>query len=377
MFKAVEAMGAKLATKEKNDDLLHSDNYVGQKKIDGFRISVEKRDGKVRIFGRGSGKYNSRTEYTDLLPHLVQAFEHGNTVVGGRSDTLFDDTILDGEIAFLDENGEADYNKTSNVMGSLPERAISLQRDRGYLTFMLFDVLEYGGTDFIFEQATYMIRHKVAAIVAEKYGWFPNIRLLDNYYGYADKKKLLDDELMAGREGIMLKNLDSIYKPGKKTVNTWYKIKAQFDADVIIIGYEDPKEFTQVMKNGKKQVDELGQPILTKNRFFVNGWIGSLIIGQYVNENMLSKRQMKYVAEGASYHDINGVRHYLVPVGHVSSGLAESVLSAISIAKQQYIGKILEIRYFKRTDDSYYLPRFKRFRDEKPCEECIWEELDS
>lgn len=365
MFKAIEAMGAKLAKKEKVESLMTNDEYVAQVKIDGFRISTEKRDGKVRIFGRGSGKYDSRTEYTELLPHIVNALEHPH--IG-----MPDDTILDGEIVFLDENGNADYNKTSNVMGSNPDRAIALQMERGWLYFQVFDILEYRGIPTTGDRLVTRdaLMHDIVPKLICKH-----IVAVDMVCGTSAKKALLDSELVSGREGIMLKNINSIYIPGKKRENTWYKIKAEADADVIILGYTQPDEFTQTMHNGKKLVDESGNPVMSRNRYFDNRWVGSLIIGQYVKWDAMSREQVKYSIEYDTHRiQIDGVDYHLVPVGKVSSGLADEVRASISQAQEQNLMRAIEVRYFKRTDDSYYLPRFRRFRDEKPINECVWED---
>lgn len=365
MFKAIEAMGAKLAKKEKIENLMNNDEYVAQIKIDGFRISTEKRNDKVRIFGRGTGKYDSRTEYTELLPHIVNALEHPHMGIPN-------DTILDGEIAHIDENGFADYNKTSNVMGSNPDRAIALQLERGWLHFNVFDALEYQGIPAIGDRFT--ARNSLVDQIVPHLEC-KHITTVKSIFGSAAKKALLDSELAAGREGIMLKNINSIYIPGKKRENTWYKIKAEADADVVILGYTSPDEFTQVMHNGKKLVDSNGVPILSRNRYFDNGWIGSLIVGQYVRWDMMSREQDKYSMDHNTHRiEIEGEDYHLVPVGKVSSGLADEVRASISQEQEQNLMRAIEVRYFKRTDDSYYLPRFRRFRDEKPLKECIWED---
>ena len=365
-FRAIEAMGAKPAKKDKHDKLLRDDSYVGQVKFDGFRISVEKQCGQVKIFGRGSGKYDSRTEYTDLLPHIADIVRNNEFLPNG--------TILDGEVGHVDEYGAYDMSKTSNVMGSLPDRAIKIQEERGWLHFNIFDVLSVGNKDMM--NMPFHVRNSLAQGIAESIK-HPLIHHPDTVRGYSAKKELLDRELENGREGIMLKHLDSIYFPGKKRENTWYKIKAENDADVVILGYTEPDELTQVMSSGKKVVDINGNPVYGINRYHTNGWIGSLVVGQYVRSDKLSKEQEKYVASHMTHPQIvDNYIYHLVPVGRVSSGLADSVRDSISLAKEQNMFKVLEIKYFKRTDDSYYLPRFSRFRDtkDKSVKQCFWED---
>jgi ATP-dependent DNA ligase len=370
LFTAPEAMCAKLASKEKIEKLMQDDQYIAQIKIDGFRMLAEKRDGKVRLFGRGSGKYASRTDYTDLLPHIVCALEN---VDGMSGVDIPNGTILDGEIAFLNDDGGADYIKTSNVMGSNADRAVKLQQERGLLTYQVFDILEYGNTPLINEK--FSTRNMMMNGVVQRLH-YPHIIPVQTIYGTDAKRELLANELGAGREGIMLKHLDSTYLPGKRRENTWYKVKAEKDADVVIIGYTEPDEFTQIICNGKKVVDYVGNPMMAPNRYFNNGWIGSLTIGQYVPENQLSVRQRKYIEANveASPIEVDGVLHHLVPVGHVSSGLADELRAAISESRGRYLMRPIEIKYFKCTDDSYYLPRFHRFRVDKLTMACIWGE---
>ena len=77
-----------------------------------------------------SRKTGLPVEKTENVPHLAKmdlGFLAG--------------TILDGEMQ------HNDFSKTVSVMGSLPERAIALQEEIGWINYHVFDILEYKGED--------------------------------------------------------------------------------------------------------------------------------------------------------------------------------------------------------------------------------------
>jgi ATP-dependent DNA ligase len=362
----IDAMGAKPAKENKIPQLMSDDRYVGQRKINGFRLIAEKTEGIVRLYGRGAGRNDGeRTEYTDLLPHIVQALECSTEL----------SFIIDGEVAFIEDDGYESYNKTSNVLGSDVARALRLQTERGGLTFIVFDCPQFRNNLMI--NSDLQFRYEMAEFIMKTID-SEYVILLPMVYGADAKKQLLDTELANGREGIVLKNLSSLYIPGKKRENTWYKIKAEKDADVIIVGYTEPDQFTQVMKNGRKLVDKNG-PVMAVNRYFTNGWIGSLIVAQYIPTGTATAEQLRHT----KYYDLQDVfktfpdieSMELTYVGKVSSGISDELRAEISGDKGMYIGLPIEITYFPEgTLDAYYLPRFKRFRDiDKPLRDCIWE----
>jgi ATP-dependent DNA ligase len=52
----------------------------------------------------------------------------------------------------------------------------------------------------------------------------------------------IDELWEAGIEGAILKNVNSVYIPGKRRANTWYKVKSELTADVVVVGFTEANE---------------------------------------------------------------------------------------------------------------------------------------
>lgn len=212
---------------EKKRATLTSEKYLLEPKHDGMRAVISKYNNMVRIFSRVG------LEYTEHLPYLV---EECNDLPNG--------TVLDGELMVVKERvligdhevAVADFNATMRIMGSNPDKAIKRQEDHK-IEFCVFDLPRIDG--FTLESADYHQRiEALSALVARN-----NFSYIFQNAVIADWNNETIDQLWeAGIEGAILKNIGSLYIPGKRRANTWYKIKSVLTADVVVMGYTDAKE---------------------------------------------------------------------------------------------------------------------------------------
>ena len=208
----------------KKDKITYENGYVLEAKHDGMR-AVASRQKDVEIYSR-VGKL-----YAEHVPKIVAEIEK-----------LPEGTILDGEL--MVSNGMADimgkevpipdFNMTMRVMGSNPDVAIEKQDDV-QMNYYVYDLLWYDGEDLTsksFEERSKMLREhiepKTNILIAPEWGT----------WGEEDLIALMD----AGIEGAILKNKDSVYTPGKRRANTWYKVKSEKTADVVVTGFTDANE---------------------------------------------------------------------------------------------------------------------------------------
>ena len=212
---------------EKKRATLSSEKYWLEPKHDGMRAVISKNNDKVRIYSRVG------LEYTEHLPFLV---EECNDLPNG--------TILDGELMVVksrvDISGQsvavADFNATMRIMGSGPEKAVSRQADQK-IEFCVFDLPRVNG--FTLESADYKQRVESLTDLIEMFDFklvFQNAVIKD--WDNETINELWD----AGIEGAILKNTSSFYVAGKRRANTWYKVKSELTADVVVMGYTDAKE---------------------------------------------------------------------------------------------------------------------------------------
>jgi bifunctional non-homologous end joining protein LigD len=288
----MEVMNAKDAG-DKREKLLDDSSYIAEIKYDGSRYLCD------------HGRFISRLgkDKTANVPHLHEVLKEYNV-------------ILDGEVYYIGGTS----NKTTEIMGSKPERAIELQKEQGNIRYVVFDILELNGVSLV-DQC-----------------WESRRRYLENFYYYDSelmgscvdlsqvyehKRILLTQVESQGLEGIMLKNIHSHYAPGKRPEHHWYKLKKHMTYDVVITGTTEGK--------GKYK-----------------GLIGAVTFGLY---------------------DSCG---NLVPCGQCA-GMTDAVRKDITNHPENYIGKVLEIGAMERTEDGFFRhPVWKLLRDDKEAKDCLW-----
>ena len=379
-----EAMGAVGFKKtdpkrlQKIQACIDDDNQVGQRKLNGERIGIST---EGIAYGRGTSKYGGRMTKTALMPHIISALK------GVPAE-------LDGEVLFIPDVSNMSLQQIKNmdfvedfwtcrsIMGKYqyPETAVEQQEQIGKLHFFVFDVLSYWNAPLLEQPLRERIKilDKLATEVLHDNAY---VHVVPYVYGKGAKQALLDHCLSLGLEGIVTKNLNGIYVPGKKPTKNWNKLKKDDQEDGIVIGFAAPSPRTEVVLHGKKVVGEDGRVVTRPNRFFENGWVGAIWVGQWTEkptQEQLAKLRthaadFAYIEEQRLWvKTINGSTHYLVPVAKVS-GMSDQFRAEVSHNKKQYLGQVMAFDWFEKTDDAYYQPRYSHFRDDKPMEECIWE----
>ena len=189
-----------------------------EEKLDGFRVIIHK-DKNVKLFTR------NLEDVTNQFPD----------VVGVIKDIKEDKFILDSEVVGYDK-------KTGKY---LPFQNISIRIKRKYdiekmqeeypVEINVFDILYYKKN--LMDTKLKERREVLEKIIKEKKG---KIKLTKKIISDNKKEieKFFENALKNGREGIMVKNLDSLYKPGRY-VNGWGKLKKILEPlDLVIVKAE-------------------------------------------------------------------------------------------------------------------------------------------
>ena len=350
----------------KNGELSDLENlsgrFIAQEKFDGHRAIMYIKGGKAYFYSRRTSEETGlKEDNTDRLYYL-----HNNFYP-----SILDDTILDGEL--VANWGNTDSATVQTILGSNPDRAKELWENGYTLTFKAFDIIAYRGISFINygllrDRLRYLaickdILYKAGSLdngfinFAKTYisqncnplrvqGLPWDIELPDNGY-----ENLLLDIQMRGGEGIILKDIDSHYKC--KRSNDWLKFKAVRTADLVIMGFVEPKkEYT-----GKFSVEELkergweywenGEPI---SKTYANKWVAGIKLGAYKDG------KLTYVTTVKGFSD------------EVQEIIKHDDLSNV----------VVEVRYqevINPKTKSLRHPRFNCFRFDKNNEDCLWENL--
>ena len=307
-------MGAKALPKGENGkqklaELYANSRYVAEKKFDGSRYTIQV-DGRGNYFvqSRRESVHGGMCDKTANVPHIIQEL---------KKLELSNNTILDGEIDVLEGR---EFHYVQGCMGSLSERAIEIQKSDRMLYYKMFDVLEYDGNDL---RNTPLESRRM--ILGEFFRKQKNrYVILVEQFKDKDKRELFDKEIEAGAEGIILKNLDSIYVEDKKPTNSWYKLKLVDTFDGLVTGYN--------AGTGKYE-----------------GMLGSLKVCQYKDQQLIE------VAE----------------VGGMTDELRKSFKTRLDRGEKfiiEFAAQEAEVH------NRYRHPRFVRERTDKNSSQCIYGE---
>lgn len=260
----------------------------------------------------------TRTFHNQLgkVPHIEESF---NSVPF--------DFVLDGELISISDTVEivgnqvpiANFESALSVVGSHVGKAVDKQtEDSTKLSYVAFDCLHYNGDDTM--QLPDAMRRNIAEGIVDIMNEY--VLLTPRWQGFHEE--IFDEIVAHGGEGIMLKNGLAAYSAGKRPKNTWSKLKDIATADVVVMGFKPG--------NGK-YADS----------------IGAVEFGQYKNGILTARSRC--------------------------SGMDDALRNEISDNREDYLGKVMEVKYFGRVgpEKSFRHPVFKSFRDDKLATDCVWE----
>ncbi|MBW2970385.1 ATP-dependent DNA ligase [Candidatus Woesearchaeota archaeon] len=190
-------------------------------KYDGFRLQVHKFDNKVKLFTR------RLEDVTTQFPDVVKRIE---------KNVKAQNCVLDAEAVGVDLSSKK----------YLPFQSISQRIKRKYdiedmakkfpVELNAFDVLFCDGKSLL--KVPFVERRKIIENVVVNIPF--EIKVAEQIVTDDDSAadKFYKDSLSAGNEGIMMKNLEGIYKPGSR-VGFGVKVKPTMDTlEVVIVGAE-------------------------------------------------------------------------------------------------------------------------------------------
>lgn len=194
------------------EELPKSDDYLYELKWDGIRALITIDEGKVTIRGRNG------LEITNQFPELADAEKSFRAT----------SAVFDGEIVCLQPDGKPDFAKVIHRMQQKSEAGIKLARARSPAFCYLFDCIYLDGRPLTNEP---LHRRREWLLDAVKSGTAYRVsEALD------EGAALLEAVRGMGLEGVMAKQRNSPYLPGKRS-DAWLKVKTCHTTECVIIGY--------------------------------------------------------------------------------------------------------------------------------------------
>jgi bifunctional non-homologous end joining protein LigD len=184
--------------------------WLHELKFDGYRALAIKAGGRVQLRSRNDKDFSAR--YSSIVKALQ---------------SMPDETVIDGEVVALDENGKPSFNLLQNY-GSAGAA----------LHFFIFDVLILKGQDVMGESLTErrrLLEKQVLPKLSEPIRYSPMLE--------ASLKDLIRSVKAQGLEGLVAKRSDSRYEPGQRS-GAWQKMRVNQGQEFVIGGYTPaPKNF--------------------------------------------------------------------------------------------------------------------------------------
>jgi ATP-dependent DNA ligase len=198
-------------------------DYYGSRKVNGVRALIYCKDGKIHTASRGATNYDIAIIHIIQHPIIEEFFKN------------HPDVILDGEVYYHSWT----LNKISGIC-----RSQSTVSDGKDLQFYWYDIVEL---DKPFTERYKLMQEYAKELQLSEFDPYKpftdeelHIQFLPQVEisGYDNMKKLHDDYVSEGWEGLVIRLASSVYKPGSRG-NDWIKIKAYIDGEYPIVGLSE------------------------------------------------------------------------------------------------------------------------------------------
>jgi bifunctional non-homologous end joining protein LigD len=183
-------------------------DWVYELKFDGIRALAIKDGREVQLISRNEKKLNDR------FPEVAR----------DAADFEADECVVDGEVVAMDEEGRSSFQ--------LLQRA-ELDGKDAPLAFYVFDLLQLNGRSLIGLPLT--LRKELLTRLVPPSG---DIIRFSGSLG-TDAETLLPEIKRRGLEGLIGKQRDSVYEPGRRS-GAWIKLKCVNEQEFVIGGYTPP-----------------------------------------------------------------------------------------------------------------------------------------
>ena len=182
-------------------------------KFDGARVQIHVGEGVVRIFSR------RLSEVTESLPDVVRQVRE---FAGG-----FREAVLDGEVVAVGGDGKPmPFQELLRRFRRI--RGVEEELERVPLKLWIFDILYLDGRELLDEP--YIERRKLLEKLIPP-SYLTPMKIAEKA---EDVEGFMRKALSEGHEGLMIKQLSSPYRPGRRE-KLWLKLKPAETLDLVIV----------------------------------------------------------------------------------------------------------------------------------------------
>ena len=184
-------------------------DWIYELKFDGIRLIAVRADKKVSLLSRNQNDLSAR------FPEIVEAIKN----LAAR------ECVIDGEVVALDDEGRSSFQLL---------QAREMEGRKSPIYFYAFDLLQLDGKSLVSLplEARKNVLERLCAGARESIRYSEAIG--------SDANPLLEEVNRRGLEGIIGKQRNSIYEPGRRS-GAWIKLKCVNEQEFVIGGYTPPQ----------------------------------------------------------------------------------------------------------------------------------------
>jgi bifunctional non-homologous end joining protein LigD len=184
-------------------------NWLYEIKFDGWRALALKGGSQSRLLSRNEKDLGAK------FPEIMEAIAS----LEAR------DAIMDGEIVALDDEGHSSFQLL---------QAYDIDQERPPIFFYAFDLLQLDGQRLVSLPIVERKKRLEKLLKGDAAGVIRYSAPLGN-----DAKPIIEQVRQHGLEGLIGKQIDSVYEAGQRT-GLWVKLKFQQEQEFVIGGYTEP-----------------------------------------------------------------------------------------------------------------------------------------
>jgi bifunctional non-homologous end joining protein LigD len=308
----IEPMKAKLVDKP-----AATGDWIYELKFDGIRLIAVKRHEKVSLFSRNQNDLNAR------FPEIVEAVNN----VPAR------ECVIDGEVVALDDEGRSSFQLL---------QAREMEGRKTPIYFYAFDLLQLDGKSLIGLplEARKNVLEKLCAGAGEPIRYSGAIG--------NDAKRLLEEVKRRGLEGIIGKQRDSAYEPGRRS-GAWIKLKCANEQEFVIGGYTPPQ-------GARKHFGAILVGYYDDNKLVFAGKVGTGFTAKSLS--ILHKKFLKEARDDCPFVDLPSKQN-----GQWVQGITPSMMKKMHWVNPKFVAQIKFAEWTR--DGKLRAPVFLALREDK------------
>ncbi len=310
----IEPMKAKLVEKPPA-----TGDWIYELKFDGIRLIAVKRDKKVSLFSRNQNDLSAR------FPDIVEAIKN----LPAR------EYVIDGEVVALDDKGRSAFQLL---------QAHEMEGRKSPIYFYAFDLLQLDGKSLIGLplEARKNVLEKLCAGAGDP------IRYSGAIGSDGDAKRLLEEVKRRGLEGIIGKQRNSVYEPGRRS-GAWIKLKCVNEQEFVIGGYTPPQ-------GARKYFGALLVGHYDNDKLRFAGKVGTGFTGKSLS--MLHKKFQKEARPDCPFVDLPSKQN-----GQWVQGITPSMMKKMHWVNPKFVAQIKFAEWTR--DGKLRAPVFLGLREDK------------